>query len=202
MNAAAPTVKSDISNLERAEGVMFCDSAIMGPVPGNGHKVPMLLSGDGAKGFYESFKEYGMNLTDLNVPAGGSSAIKMFRSVFMKGLPQLMIEAMLPAYKFGALDALVDSLNDTIYGKTLEELANTLLGRTLVHAQRRSHEMKDVIITLENMGIDASMSKSTKEKLNQLAELHLVDRIGADGNISYKEVISLLDEVQLESATN
>lgn len=200
MNAAAPTIKSEINSLERADGVMFCDAAIMGPVPGNGHKVPMLLSGDGAKAFYDNFKDYGMNLTDLNVPAGGSSAIKMFRSVFMKGLPQLLIESMLPAYEFGALDALVDSLNDTMYGKTLEQIANTLLGRTLVHAKRRSSEMKDVIATLDNMGIDSSMSTSTKEKLDQLAELHLVDRIGADGDIDFKEVISLLSELKSKEA--
>lgn len=200
MNAAAPTIKSEIANLERADGVLFCDAAIMGPVPGNGHKVPMLLSGDGSNVFYNSFIEYGMNLTDLNVPAGGSSAIKMFRSVFMKGLPQLLIESMLPAYEFGALEALVDSLNDTIYGKSLEQISNTLLGRTLVHAKRRSSEMKDVIATLDNMGIDSSMSKSTKEKLDQLAELHLADGIGVDGDIDFKEVIGLLSEFKSKEA--
>lgn len=201
MNAAAPTIKSEIANLERADGVMFCDAAIMGTVPGNGHKVPMLLSGDGAKAFYCVFKELGMNLTDLNVPAGGSSAIKMFRSVFMKGLPQLIIESMLPAYEFGALDALVDSLNNTICGKSLEQIADMLLGRTLVHAKRRSSEMKDVITTLDSMGIDSSMSKSAKKKLDQLAELHLADKIGADGDVSFKEVIGLLSRLKTEDAT-
>jgi 3-hydroxyisobutyrate dehydrogenase-like beta-hydroxyacid dehydrogenase len=192
MNAAAPTVKSDIANLNYSEGVLFCDAAIMGPVPGNGHKVPMLLSGNGAKPFCDEFIKYGMNLKDLEVQAGGSPAIKMFRSVFMKGFPQLLIESMLPAYKFGALDALVESLNDTIYGKSIEQLADTLLGRTIVHAKRRSSEMKDVITTLESMEIDASMSVSAKAKLDQLGELHLKEKIGADGDVNFKEVIKLL----------
>ncbi|MGB4439339.1 MAG: DUF1932 domain-containing protein, partial [Sedimentibacter sp.] len=168
--------------------------AIMGPVPGNGHKVPMLLSGNGAKSYYDAFKGYGMNLTDLNVPAGGSSAIKMFRSVFMKGLPQLLIEAMIPAYKFGALDALVDSINDTLYGKTLDQISNTLLGRTIVHAKRRSSEMKDVITTLEEMGLDASISMGTKYKLDKIADMHLIDIVGADGDMDYKNVIKILAE--------
>lgn len=196
MNAAAPTIKSDIAKLERNEGVMFCDAAIMGPVPGNGHKVPMLLSGDGADAFYKKFIKYGMNLTDLKVPAGGSSAIKMFRSVFMKGFPQLLIESMLPAYEFGALDALVDSLNDTLYGKTVEQLSNTLLGRTLIHAKRRSSEMKDVITTLDNMGIDSSISRTTKGKLDKLASINFVDKIGADGNVDFREVIRILSEIK------
>lgn len=196
MNAAAPTIKSDIAKLERNAGVMFCDAAIMGPVPGNGHKVPMLLSGDGANAFYKNFIEYGMNLMDLKVPAGGSSAIKMFRSVFMKGLPQLLIESMLPAYRFGALDALVDSLNDTLYGKSVEQISNTLLGRTLVHAKRRASEMKDVITTLDDMGIDSSISKVTKNNLDRLAKLNMVDKIGADGDVDFREVIRLLNELK------
>jgi 3-hydroxyisobutyrate dehydrogenase-like beta-hydroxyacid dehydrogenase len=191
-NSAAPTVKNDIANIPHADGVMICDAAVMSTVPGNGHKVPMLLSGDGAKAFYDEFSKYGMNLTDLKCPAGGSSAIKMFRSVFMKGLPQIMIEAMAPAAKFGALDALVDSLNETMYGKTVEQMANTFIARTMVHARRRASEMKDVITTLEAMGLDASMSKSTEAKLEQLAEMNLIDKIGADGNMDYKEAIKLL----------
>ena len=191
-NSAAPTVKSEIANIEHADGVMICDAAVMSTVPGNGHKVPMLLSGDGAKAFCDSFSEYGMNLTDLKCPAGGSSAIKMFRSVFMKGLPQLMIEAMAPAAKFGALDALMDSLNETMYGKTMEQMANIFIARTMVHTKRRAAEMKDVISTLEIMGLDASMSKSTEAKLEQLAEMHLIDKIGADGNMDFKEAINLL----------
>ncbi len=96
MNAAGPTVKNAISEIKRKEGVLVCDAAVMSTVPQNGHKVPMLLSGDGAKAFYESLAPYHMNLTDLQAEAGGSSAIKMFRSVLMKGLPQLMFESMVP----------------------------------------------------------------------------------------------------------
>lgn len=192
MNAAAPMVKSNIGNITRTKNVLVCDAAVMSTVPGNGHKVPIFLSGDGAENFYAGLSRYGMNLTNLNVPMGGSSAIKMFRSVFMKGLPQLMIESMTPAAKFGALDALVDSLNGSIYGKSIEDLAKILVARTMVHAERRSKEMKNVIMTLENMGLDASMSKSTLSKLEQLARMHLIDKIGADGNMDFRDAIHLL----------
>lgn len=192
MNSAAPVLKRDIGNILHAEGVLVCDAAVMSTVPGSGHKVPIFLSGEGANAFHDSLKEYGMNLTNLNAPIGGSSAIKMFRSVFMKGLPQLMIESMIPAAKFGALDALVESLNETIVGKTIEDLANVFIARTVVHAERRAKEMTDVVSTLESMGIDASMSKSTKEKLEQLAAMNLVDVIGPKGDMEFREAIKLL----------
>ncbi|HAK72540.1 MAG TPA: NAD(P)-dependent oxidoreductase, partial [Sporomusaceae bacterium] len=47
MNSAAPTIKADIAQIPRNEGVMVCDAAVMGTVPGNKHKVPMFLAGDG-----------------------------------------------------------------------------------------------------------------------------------------------------------
>jgi 3-hydroxyisobutyrate dehydrogenase-like beta-hydroxyacid dehydrogenase len=192
MNSASPKVKSEIGDIYHSEGVLICDAAVMKTVPGNGHKVPMLLSGDGAKEFYDNMIEYGMNLTDLNAQLGGSSAIKMFRSVFMKGLPQLLIESMMAAEKYGVLDILVDSLNDSIKGKTVEKLADTLIVRTLIHAERRASEMKDVISTLEGMGMDASMSIGTKEKLLKIADMDIADKIGSDSNIDYKEAIRLL----------
>lgn len=192
MNSTAPTVKSDIGRIPRTEGVLVCDAAVMNTVPGNGHKVQIFLSGDGAKDFYESLSKYGMNLKDLDAPIGGSSAIKMFRSVFMKGLPQLMFESMLPAARYGVLSTLLESLNETIKDKTMEQLADNLIVRTLIHAERRASEMKDVIATLEGMGIDASMSRSTEKKLQQLAKLNMVERVGAAPNINYEEAINLL----------
>ena len=192
MNSAAPTVKSGIGKIKRAEGVYVCDAAVMNTVPGNAHKVQMYLSGDGAESFYNDLVKYRMNLEVLKSPLGGASAIKMFRSVIMKGLPQLMFEAMYPAMKYDALDALVKSVNGSLEGKTLEDLANIFIARTMVHAARRAKEMDNVILTLESMGLDASMSRSTKKKLEQLAEADYIDIIGPEGNMDYKDAIKLL----------
>ncbi len=134
MNSASPMVKEKIAALPRKDGVLFCDAAVMNPVPGPGHKVPISLAGDGATAFYDALSGYGMKLTILDAPAGAAAAIKMFRSVFMKGLPQLLIEAMAPACKYGALDALASSLTESLAGKTVEQLANQFIPRTIIHA--------------------------------------------------------------------
>lgn len=192
LNSAAPTVEEEIDALPRAQGVLFCDAGVMGTVPGNRHKVPMFLSGDGAKMFYDAFSPYNMKLTLLDAPAGGASAIKMLKSVVMKGLPQLMFESFEGAEKYGVLNTLAESLGESLNGKTVEKLANTFIARTMIHAERRSAEMSDVVSTLESLHVDASMSKATVAKLDALAEQHWVEKIDPSGDLDYREAIKLL----------
>jgi Domain of unknown function (DUF1932)./NAD binding domain of 6-phosphogluconate dehydrogenase. len=193
MNSAAPTVKAAIAQMPHADGVAFCDIGVMGTVPGNKHKVPMFLAGEGAEKFQTAFSPYGMKLTVLAAEAGGASAIKMFKSVVMKGLPQLMFESFEGAQKYGVLDTLIASLSSSLNGKTVEQLADTFIARTMIHAARRSAEMKDVVATLESLGVDASMSAATVNKLDRLAEQNWNGKLGADGGkMNYKEAMNIL----------
>lgn len=192
MNSAAPTLKEEIDSIQREDGVLVCDAAVMTTVPGKGHKVPIFLSGSGAGEFYREMSKYGMNLTDLEASTGASSAIKMFRSVFMKGLPQLMMESMVPAARFGALDILIDSLNEALLGKTIEDLSQVFFARTMIHAERRAKEMSDAVLTLEDMGIDASMSKAIQYKLEQLAKEEYIEVIGPEGDMDFRDAIKIL----------
>ncbi len=192
LNSAAPTVEEEIDKIPRAHGVLFCDAGVMGTVPGNRHKVPMFLSGGGAQSFYDAFAPCNMKLTVLDAPAGGASAIKMLKSVVMKGLPQLMFESFEAAEKYGVLSTLAESLGESINGKTVEKLANTFIARTMIHAERRSAEMRDVVSTLESLKVDASMSKATVAKLDALAAQQWADKIDPSGDLDYREAIKLL----------
>ena len=178
MNSASPSVKQAINALPRATGVSVCDVAVMGTVPGNNHRVPMLLAGDGAHAFDEAFTPLGMRLTVLPGEAGAASAIKMLKSVVMKGLPQLLLEAFQAAEKFQVLDTLVESLGDSLNGKSVEQLANTFTARTLIHAKRRSAEMDDVVATLEGAGVDASMSRACQAQLEKQAARDWANLLG------------------------
>lgn len=191
LNSCAPTVEEAINSIPRKEGVLFCDAGVMGTVPGNRHKVPMFLAGDGAAAFHDAFTQYGMKLTVLDAPAGGASAIKMLKSVVMKGLPQLMFESYAGAEKYGVLDTLVESLSESLNGKTVEKLSNTFIARTMIHASRRSAEMKDVVDTLEALDVDASMTKAAVKKLDELASQHWEEKMNPDGSMDYKDAIRL-----------
>ena len=168
MNSASPAIKQAINALPRHTNVGFCDAAVMGTVPEYGHQVPVLLAGSAAPDFARALSPFGMNLTVLDAEPGAASAIKMLRSVVMKGLPQLFIEAFCAAEKLGALEALVTSLGAALDGKTVAQLAQTFCARTVIHAGRRSAEMRDVVDTLHALNVDAGMSEATLQKLNDL----------------------------------
>lgn len=193
MNSAAPTVKQAIERLPRAAGVGFCDIAVMGTVPGNNHRVPMLLAGSAAQAFAQAFSPRGMRLTVLDAEPGAASAIKMLKSVVMKGLPQLFLESFQAAERFGVLDTLVDSLGDSLNGKTVEQLANTFTARTLIHAKRRGAELDDVVATLDAAGVDSTMSSATREQLEKLAQRDWASLLGLGGSdMNFRDAIAHL----------
>lgn len=192
LNATSPTMKTEMSQVPRAEGVNFIDVAIMGAVPKKGHKSKMYLAGEGVQEFYRVFSQYGMDLHPLDAPAGGASAIKMFKSVFSKGLPQLLLESMLPAAKYGVLDEFMANINKSLMKRTMEEYADLVLVRTVIHAERRSHELHEVVSTLESMDMNASMSKATLARLEQLVEKKIPSEIPGDAEMSYRDVIDLI----------
>ena len=191
MNSAAPTSMTEIDELPRREGVLFCDVSLLGNVPKTGHKTKMMLSGDGAAEFYGFIKDYNTVATLLDTPAGSASAIKMFKSVFSKGLPQLLLECLVPAEEYGVMDIVFDSFKHTFDKQSLEEFADANLYRTLVHAARRSGEMKDVADTVEAMGFGAEVSRAVCTRLNRLASYGYAGRIG-DSACNLKEVVRMV----------
>jgi 3-hydroxyisobutyrate dehydrogenase-like beta-hydroxyacid dehydrogenase len=97
LGSSSPRVKQEIGAVIRPTGALFVDAAVMELVPPHRHKVPLLVSGDGASRFKELLAPYGMNITYVNDREGSSSALKMLRSIFMKGLTGLLLEARRPA---------------------------------------------------------------------------------------------------------
>ncbi|WP_145006444.1 DUF1932 domain-containing protein [Pseudomonas oryzihabitans] len=200
LNSAAPAVKQGIERLPRAAGVGFCDCAVMGTVPGNNHRVPMLLAGSAARAFATALTPYGMRLTVLDAEPGAASAIKMLKSVVMKGLPQLFLESFQAAERFGVLDTLVASLGDSLDGKTVTQLADTFTARTLIHAKRRAAELDDVVATLQGVGVDASMSIATRDQLLKLAGHDWRSELGPGGSeLDYRAAIAQFTRAQQES---
>ena len=173
LNSSSPRVKQEIDAVIRPTGGLFVDVAVMELVPPHRHKVPMSVSGGGARRFKELLEPYGMNITYVNDRAGSSSAFKMLRSIFMKGLTALLLETLTAARKAGIDKEIMASISGTLDGQPIETLANLLLTRTAVAAERRAAEMGEVVATLQDMGLDSSASAATRGKLQALADLDL-----------------------------
>ncbi|WP_126428765.1 NAD(P)-dependent oxidoreductase [Brevibacillus marinus] len=189
LNAASPMTKKEIAYILENTAAFFVDAAVMDAVPPHLHKVPIWVSGNGAKLFQETMDRYGMNITWIGDEPGSSSACKMFRSIFMKGLTMLLFETLAAGHKFGVSELILDSLERTLR-KPIHELADLLIARTAIHAERRVGEMAEVVETLGQMQLDATMSEATRSKLQQLAEAKLQEHFHYQAPERYTDVLA------------
>lgn len=194
LNATSPMTKEAVDVIISPQ-CLFVDCAVMGPVPPNKHKVPVSVSGSGAKIFCETMAPYGMNITFMDSPAGSASASKMFRSIFMKGFVMLILEMIIAAHKYKVEDEVLLSVENTLTGNPLLEVINGLVGRGVIHSERREHEMDEVIATLETINVDGIMSRASKAKLQWCTNLGLKEYFKGVPPQDFHEIFSALDEM-------
>jgi len=192
VNAASPMTKQRVDAII-SPVALFADGAVMAPVPGLDHKVPISLAGPGARAFYEAMAPFGMNLAVLEGAAGCASASKTLRSIFMKGFVAVLLETIVAAHRYGVEDDVLASVETTLTSGPLSEVINGLLTRTVIHSERREHEMAEVIATLEALPVDATMSKATKEKLRWCTNLGLKQYFKGTPPEDFHQILVALD---------
>jgi 3-hydroxyisobutyrate dehydrogenase-like beta-hydroxyacid dehydrogenase len=165
----------------------------MAPVGSYGHKVPMLLRGAGADAFAATMRPFGMRLEVLaGAKVGSAAAVKMCRSIVVKGLEALLFECVMAAAKFDADDLVFASLKETWPGVDWKKLADYTIGRVVVHGERRAREMEEVAETLRAIGIDPIMAEATARRQDWSAEMDLKSHFGPEGPTTYREVVDVI----------
>ncbi|CAM3837957.1 NAD(P)-dependent oxidoreductase [Aeromicrobium ponti] len=175
VSASSPDVKRKIAANVNEHGGKFVDAAMMGPLPVYKHKVPILASGDGTDTFMELMTAFEMNITKVSEVPGEATAVKLIRSIHMKGIAALYFELLEAAHEFNVDKLVIDSISETMNGHTFEETMNRLVTGTSIHALRRSIELGGTIEMLESVNIDSVMSQAAKTKLENLAKKNLRD---------------------------
>lgn len=191
VSASTPKTKVEISTLITSVNCLFVDVAMLGALPVYKHKVPIILSGSGANLFTEKMGKYGMNLTDIGNEPGAASAVKLIRSIFMKGVSALYIELLEAAYKYKVEDIVLQSISKTMDAFNFEQTMNRLVIGSAIHAERRAVELNGSIEMLSEIDLDAGMSISAKEKLEYFAELNLKQKINGEKPSTWREVLKL-----------
>jgi 3-hydroxyisobutyrate dehydrogenase len=194
INSVSPAAKQAVDRAVTARGARFVEAAVMSPVPGLGHQVPMLLCGSGARAFSDLMTAHGMRLELLEGPVGSASAIKMFRSVVIKGLEALMLECLMGAEQFGAGERVFASVSASFPGIDWNKLAHYMIGRTAIHAERRMHEMEEVARTLADVGVDPIMALATVRRLKTCADLDLKTHFDNREPADYRDVVQAIAE--------
>jgi 3-hydroxyisobutyrate dehydrogenase-like beta-hydroxyacid dehydrogenase len=194
INSSSPKAKKQASEIISKSDASFVDVAVMASVPLFGHKVPLLISGPGAKQFLDIMQKYNMNMTYYGENVGTASAIKMFRSVFMKGIAMLLLETIVASHKYGVEDDVWSSILETLTNSS-DKRINGWITRTVINSERREHEMEEVVSLLQDLSIDNMMSTATRKKMRWCTNLGLREYFKGIPPSDYHEVLKAVDSI-------
>ncbi|MBY0271751.1 MAG: DUF1932 domain-containing protein [Burkholderiales bacterium] len=164
------------SNMEKAAALIgnaakFVDASIMGPVDLMGIKVPFAASGPHAAAFRDLMTPYGMVINVVGVNPGDASAMKLIRSVLMKGLAGLLLETMEAARRRNILDEVIEDCSVTFNDIPFQKIIKRYVGGTAVHCERRIHEMKECLELLHEMGSSDRNTRNTIAMLRDMVKM-------------------------------
>ncbi len=189
LNSVSPGVKQSIARVIEASGARFAEIAMMAPVPPYGHKVPMLAGGAGAPEFVEKLAPFGISAEIVSREVGTAAATKMFRSIIVKGLEALLTECVLGASHYNADERVFASLAETFPGISWKQLADYMVGRVVVHGERRAREMEEVAATLREIDIEPIMAEAIVRRMDWSVEAGLKQIFGGEAPKSYRDVV-------------
>lgn len=196
INSVSPAVKQAVATAITRYGARFVEAAVMSTVPPLGHRVPMLLAGPDAYAFSSAMTRFGMQFEVLEGPIGSAAAIKMCRSIIIKGLEALMLECVMGAEAYGAAEKVFATVTASIPGIDWNKLAHYMIGRTALHAQRRVHEMEESARMLTDLGIEPIMASATARRIQTCADLDLKAQFQGKEPAHYADVVRALQRSQ------
>jgi 3-hydroxyisobutyrate dehydrogenase len=171
LNSASPGVKRQAAEAIDLAGGRYVEAAVMTAVPPHGLRAPMLLGGTHAAAFLEAAKALDLAARVYAPEVGLASAVKMARSVMIKGMEALVTESMMTARHYGVEKDVLASLAETLPVPDWNAFARYMISRSLLHGRRRAEEMREVAKTVAEAGIEPLMSGSIAERQDATAAL-------------------------------
>ncbi len=159
INSVAPAVKRQVSDVVRARGADYLDMAVMAPVHPHGHGTPVCVAGSIVEEIWPLLRDIGFNGEAVGTEPGAATAIKMVRSLFVKGLEAITVEALLAAEASGCLDTILASLSASYPGLGWPNIASYHFERLTRHGKRRSEEMMMSAETLDALGLNGQLAR-------------------------------------------
>jgi 3-hydroxyisobutyrate dehydrogenase-like beta-hydroxyacid dehydrogenase len=170
LNSASPGTKQQAAQVIEAVGGRYVEAGVMTSVPPYGIKVPMLLGGALAAELAGQLNALGMDAKAVASEIGVASAIKMCRSVMIKGLEALVIESYATARAYGVEDYVLPTLAETFPSIDWETQGAYFFSRVVQHGQRRAEEMRESARTVAEAGFTPTMASAIADKQQWVAD--------------------------------
>ena len=170
LNSASPGTKQKAAAAIDAAGAHYVEAGVMTSVPPYGIKVPMLLGGAKAAELAPLLQSWGMDAKAVSDKLGVASAIKMCRSVMIKGLEALVIESYTTARAYGVEDYVLPTLQETFPSIDWSQQGAYFFSRVVQHGQRRAEEMREAANTVKEAGFPPLMAGPIADKQQWVAD--------------------------------
>ena len=170
LNSASPGTKQQAAALIDAAGAHYVEAGVMTSVPPYGIRVPMLLGGAQAAALAAVLTGWGMDAKAVSDRLGVASAIKMSRSVMIKGLEALVIESYATARAYGVEDHVLPTLQETFPSIDWSKQGAYFFSRVVQHGKRRAEEMREAANTVKEAGFEPGLTAAIAAKQQWVAD--------------------------------
>lgn len=172
----------------------YVDVAVIAPIHPARHQTPLLVAGPHAETIAPLLGEMAMQLKVVSDETGKAAAIKMIRSVMIKGIEALTYECFLAAERAGLLEDVTASLKNNYPGIDWRETTSYNLERMASHGERRAAEMEESAATLRELGLDPLMTEGTVAHQREMGSLGKADSVRTTLDKDRAEILAAIDK--------
>jgi len=170
INSVSPGRKQETAKL-LGDAACYVDVAVLAPIYPARHQTPMLLAGPHAAAVAPALAVLGMRVSIAGAEIGAAAAIKMVRSVMIKGIEALTLECFLAAARAGVIDEVATSMKNNYPGLDWAKIVPYNLERMANHGERRAAEMEEVADTLRELGVEPLMTAATVKRQREMGQI-------------------------------
>jgi 3-hydroxyisobutyrate dehydrogenase-like beta-hydroxyacid dehydrogenase len=170
INSVSPGRKQETAKL-LGEAARYVDVAVLAPIHPARHQTPMLLAGPHAETIAPALAALGLRVSIAGAEIGAAAAIKMVRSVMIKGVEALTLECFLAAARAGVIDEVATSMKNNYPGLDWAKIVPYNLERMANHGERRAAEMEEVADTLRELGVEPLMTAATVKRQREMGQI-------------------------------
>jgi len=170
INSVSPSRKQETAKL-LGGAARYVDVAVLAPIHPARHQTPMLLAGPHAEAVVPALSALGMRVSVASAEIGAAAAIKMVRSVMVKGIEALTLECFLAASRAGVIDEVAVSMKNNYPGLDWTKVVPYNLERMASHGERRAAEMEEVAGTLRELGVEPLMTMATVKRQREMGQI-------------------------------
>ena len=192
INSVSPGRKIDTAALLNGRA-RYVDVAVIAPIHPARHKTPLLIAGPHADAVAPLLQELEMKQKIVSTETGKAAAIKMIRSVMIKGIEALTLECFLAAARADLLEEVTVSLKNNYPTLDWTKIADYNIERMANHGERRAAEMEESAVTLRELGLEPLMVEGTVKRQREMGALGKKDSVQAtlnDGRAAMLDAIS------------